>query len=247
MKNLYIDPSGGIAGDMIVSALISLGANKDKVISAMTFAANKIGEATIKINTCSDNSTQLIIDLKANNNHVDADIALKLLNELFIDLKIEKAYQEFGKKALDILISAEGKAHRENIFLTDMKHNHNNKTYLHEAQDIIIDIIGAVVGLQDLKINTNVKLISPVSVGDGNITFSHGTLPVPSPATEIVLNEFNIPWKKGPINTELCTPTGASIIAALNAEMIEKDIENLNIGTSRGGKILNIPPLKFYI
>ncbi len=86
--------------------------------------------------------------------------------------------------------------------------------HLHEAADIVFDILGAVYLLQKLKTN-NYAYISPLFVGDGKITFSHGTMDVPAPATREILISHKICWEIGPIQGELVTPTGASILAAL--------------------------------
>jgi uncharacterized protein (DUF111 family) len=130
-------------------------------------------------------------------------------------------------------------------------HKHDNEdSYLHEAQDIIIDISGAVMGMQLLNIDTNAILTESLSVGNGEITFSHGKLSVPTPATTNILNKYKIPFTMGPIDNELCTPTGASILAALNHRLERNFLKNnktKNQGTSRGTKDYQIPPLKMYL
>lgn len=400
---LYIDPSGGIAGDMFSAALISAGASESGIINGMLEAAKKLGVAEINTSTTEDNSTRLNIHFHSKHKHIKGSKAKELLNELFKEFSIKEKYREFGSKALEILINAERKAHSENFFESDHFHispigiikslyldkaprrpdenekgefyieifpkyaeglhnlekfshiyviayldksvgfsllvhppNHNsevgvfasrspfrpnpiglnivelkkieknkifispvdflnntpvidikpviksldkvetanngwlknspeniisssdNKThtashhhheqdaYLHEAQDIIIDIIGAVLGMQSLNLDTEAFIIQPVSVGGGTVNFSHGSLPVPSPATKIILEKYNIPFNQGPVETELCTPTGASLLAALDVKLIEKEINYKLQGSSRGTKLLPIPPLKFY-
>lgn len=131
---------------------------------------------------------------------------------------------------------------------------HREKTeeaFLHEAQDIVIDIMGAVAGMQLLDIEPCAELLAPVSVGGGHVHFSHGILPVPAPATSIIIEQYGLKWKKGPLEKELFTPTGAAILAALGSKVNHTTtIETLDvkaIGTSRGAKILNIPPLKLLL
>jgi uncharacterized protein (DUF111 family) len=121
---------------------------------------------------------------------------------------------------------------------------------LHEAQDIVIDIIGAVMGMQDLNIEPEAQLITPVSVGGGSVACSHGILPVPAPATKVILEQYGIEWRPGPLDVELSTPTGVSILAALGAKEATSSLEGREIvvaGRSRGTKDLDIPPLKVYI
>jgi uncharacterized protein (DUF111 family) len=129
-------------------------------------------------------------------------------------------------------------------------HDHEEEAFLHEAQDIVIDIMGAVVGMQLLGIEPEAELTAPVSVGGGHVHFSHGTLPVPAPATSIILEQYGIQWEKGPIEKELFTPTGAAILAALGTKVNAAAIDSLDvkaIGTSRGTKLLDIPPLKLML
>ncbi len=140
----------------------------------------------------------------------------------------------------------------------DHHHTHNNhhnhdleESFLHEAQDIVIDIMGAVTGLQELGVQPRAFLTCPVSVGGGHVHCSHGMLSIPAPATTVIIEEYNIPWKKGPIEKELFTPTGAAILAALDSHLIAPgEFDKLNVrasGKSRGTKTLDIPPLELVI
>ncbi len=137
----------------------------------------------------------------------------------------------------------------------DHHHGHQNELYnqpeawLHEAQDILIDIMGAVTGLQELNAPVNAVLAVPVSYGGGSVSFSHGTLKVPAPATKVMIEDYNIPVSPGPIEIELFTPTGAAVLSALGAFKTEKlpDGKPLFYGKSRGTKDLPIPPLEIMI
>jgi len=267
---LYIDPEGGFAGDMFSASLISAGADKEKVTGAMKLAASKIGKAKISVVLTHDNATRLLIKLTHNDNHLSGHSAKHLLMDIFEELGIKEKYRGFGMVALQNLIDAEIKAHKEHTFLTDHHHphdhthshgdhsghhhghlhHHSDEAYLHEAQDILLDITGAVMGMQLLNADIRAVLTGPVSLGGGMITFSHGTLPVPAPATQNIIKRFNIPVKQGPVNFELFTPTGAAILAALFPETATDQIpenEDLITGTSRGTKDLDIPPLKVYL
>ncbi len=248
---LLVDPRGGMAGDMFAAALISAGADFKILHRAMTGAAFKLGTAAISINRTVDGSSQLGIDLSPHHSHLGGTEAQAILLELFEELNIETGYRQLGLRILDILLKAERIAHRDGKF-AHLHHHHKNgeTTFLHEAQDIVIDITGAVTGLQNLNIEPAARLLAPVSVGGGTVKFSHGVLPVPAPAAEIILRSYQIPWSHGPIAEELCTPTGAAILAALNADTIQKFETDLNVlgkGQSRGSKILDIPPLKIFL
>lgn len=248
---LLIDPKGGIAGDMFTAALISAGADYSYMHAALTKAAGKLGAVNISLNKTDDRSNQLSIELTPNDNHLEGKQARRILEEVFDELDIKEVYMDFGFQILSILLEAEKKAHSDGRF--GHLHHHDNPgetTYLHEAQDIIIDITGAVCGLQNLNVSPYACLLSPISVGGGTVTFSHGELEVPAPATSIILKEHHIPWTEGPVQQELCTPTGSSIIAALDGWLTDKSLREFEVirtGQSRGGKILAVPPLKIYL
>ncbi len=88
---------------------------------------------------------------------------------------------------------------------------------LHEAQDIVLDIMAAAAGLQYLQVDMQqVGCFSPVAVGGGMIRFSHGVLPAPAPATQAILRHYRVPHVAGPVDVELLTPTGAALLAALH-------------------------------
>ncbi len=258
---LIIDPTGGMAGDMFAAALISAGADETKMIDAMLLAANKIGTAKISTSLTNDDSLRLHMEVEHSHGHLSGHKAYHLLEDIFEELQISDQYKEFGFKALDVLVKAEIKAHKENTFLTDHIHahthddghshtheHHHEDAFLHEAQDILIDITGAAFGLQLLKSPTKALLKQPVSWGGGHITFSHGHLPVPAPATKIIFDQYELAGQMGPIEVELCTPTGSAILAALSATIGESDSGNIVFkGFSRGSKDLPIPPLEIQI
>jgi uncharacterized protein (TIGR00299 family) protein len=90
-------------------------------------------------------------------------------------------------------------------------HNHPpEKVHFHEvgAVDSIIDIAGAVFGVDFLGINN--FSASPVPLGSGFTKSGHGTIPVPAPATIALLK--GIPVYSAGVEHELVTPTGAALV-----------------------------------
>ena len=112
-----------------------------------------------------------------------------------------RALEAFGELAL-----AEARVHG-----TDPETVH-----FHEvgALDSILDVVGVCAGLDALEVER--LLASPVAVGGGTVETSHGTLPVPAPATAALL--VGVPTLSGPDTTaslgELTTPTGAALLRA---------------------------------
>lgn len=270
---LYINPQGGFAGDMFAAALINAGADEAKVIGAMLKASEKIGKASVRHVLTADGSSRLLIRVEHHHGHLSSHKALHLLEHLMEDLKIETVYAEFGFRMLNALIQAEKVAHETHDF--DMgdhhfhhhhhsadaqghgKHHHHHdhahynepEAWLHEAQDILIDIMGAVMGLQLLGVPPKAQLLHPVAYGGGSVSFSHGTLRVPAPATDVMIKSNPIPVVAGPIEIELFTPTGAAALTGLGVTEVVDRPEGIFIrsGKSRGTKDLPIPPLEILV
>jgi len=85
--------------------------------------------------------------------------------------------------------------------------------HFHEvgAADAIVDIVCAAVGAEALGVEQ--VLCSPLNVGGGTVTCSHGVMPVPAPATLELLKD--VPIYSGEIQKELVTPTGAAIVKVM--------------------------------
>jgi len=85
--------------------------------------------------------------------------------------------------------------------------------HFHEvgALDAIADVVGVCAGMVRLGVDRIV--VSEVSVGGGTVGTEHGRLPVPPPAVVELLR--GVPSSGGPVDLELCTPTGAALLTAL--------------------------------
>ncbi|WP_254810161.1 nickel pincer cofactor biosynthesis protein LarC [Natronosalvus amylolyticus] len=85
--------------------------------------------------------------------------------------------------------------------------------HFHEvgADDAIADIVGAVALLADLAVEQVVT--TPLSVGGGTRSMSHGEYPIPAPAVLEIVERADWAIAGGPVETELLTPTGAAILA----------------------------------
>jgi uncharacterized protein (DUF111 family) len=245
---LFIDPAGGLAGDMFSAALISLGVPFSSIKSPMTFAAKKLGEANISTKVSEDGAQVLTIKLNSISDHLSEKTGRQILTDTFNKFSISPEYIDFGYRILSILLNAEEKAHKNYKIVITGHHHHG--PVLHEAQDIIIDILGACYGLDQLDITPRITQINPVSLGGGEINFSHGLFTIPAPATSTIIKDYSLVTKQGPVNFELFTPTGAAILAALKPEYLQVDTDDLSIdktGISRGTRQLNIPPLKLFL
>ena len=86
-------------------------------------------------------------------------------------------------------------------------------THFHEvgADDAIADVVGVCLLLDDLGVERVVT--TPLATGGGEVSMSHGTYPVPTPATLNLADEASWSLRGGPVEMELLTPTGAALLA----------------------------------
>jgi uncharacterized protein (TIGR00299 family) protein len=106
-----------------------------------------------------------------------------------------------------------------------------DRVHLHEvgALDSIIDIVGTVFALEEMRIDRIVA--SPLNVGSGTIQTSHGQYPVPAPAALRLLR--GVPVYAGAQRAELVTPTGALLVtgyAAAYGPMPPMRVERVGYG-----------------
>ena len=90
---------------------------------------------------------------------------------------------------------------------------HGARTHFHEvgADDAVADVVGACTALCSLGVGGVAVL--PLTLGRGTAQGSHGTFPLPAPATLHILEGTGIPTRLGDEEEELCTPTGAALLA----------------------------------
>jgi len=91
-----------------------------------------------------------------------------------------------------------------------------DEVHFHEvgSLDAVADVTGVCLLME--AVGAEKILCSPVHAGNGTVRCAHGMLPVPAPATEVLLR--GIPWYTGEIMTELCTPTGAALLREFACE-----------------------------
>lgn len=203
---IVFDPASGASGDMILGALLDAGAP----LSAMQEAISRLGIAGVRIRSEAASSgavrgTRVTIDAAADQPARDWQSIQELLAGSALTLPVREA----ALAVFQSLAEAEAQAHNEPI----------ERVHFHEvgAVDAIADVVGACAGLAALGAERVVSY--PVAVGAGWVTASHGTMPVPAPATANLLAARQIPVRPNPPGAdtpgELLTPTGAAILGTL--------------------------------
>jgi len=219
---LYFDCFSGASGDMILGALIDAGLPLDDVRRALgslaidrdavwTERVVRAGITATKFHVRSEDSRHAHThDHDQQHSHGGAAVA--------VHAHTHRSLGEIGRLIDSSALSTSGKARAKELFTTlgeaesAIHGTPIEKVHLHEvgALDSIIDIVGAVYGLESLGIDRVVS--SPLNVGSGTVRTAHGVYPVPAPATAKLLT--GVPVYSGAHSAELVTPTGALIVSA---------------------------------
>ncbi|MDP2845915.1 MAG: nickel pincer cofactor biosynthesis protein LarC [Candidatus Methanoperedens sp.] len=199
MKAIIFDPFSGASGDMVIGALIDLGADVIKVKEAMEFAAD--AKVDFSRTTKKGISAQFVNVVTKKDGRTRFGEILERINSLDLPADIiSDAISVFN-----ILGKAESKVHGVSL----------EKLHFHELgqEDAIADIVGACTAFHDLGLKNHRSYCTPISVGMGFVEFSHGKFPVPAPAVLEILKEYSLPWQSGHVEGEMLTPTGAALLA----------------------------------
>lgn len=226
-NGLYLDCHTGIAGDMLLSSLVDLGADVDYVHQhLLSLPLDQFSLNFAKKNKQGIQAMGLTIDFEEAHHHRKASGIFNMINESTLPNRVK----ERSMLIFDVIAQAEAKIHGMKI----------EDVHFHEvgAMDSIIDIIGSCLALEDLGID-EIKS-SPVPTGNGKIKIAHGIYPIPAPATAEILKD--IPLATFDVQSELTTPTGAAFIKALATHIGPLPAVSMsNIGYGCGTKDFEFP------
>ena len=125
----------------------------------------------------------------------------------------------------------------ESIALAEAEVHNSDITNIHFHEvgsvDAIVDVLMFCMLME--KLSPDKVVVSPVHVGSGTVRCAHGILPVPAPATAILLKD--VPIYGGKISGELCTPTGAALLKHFADEFGDMPVmQTEKIGYGMGNK-----------
>ncbi|MDY6790489.1 MAG: nickel pincer cofactor biosynthesis protein LarC [Thermodesulfobacteriota bacterium] len=217
----YFDCFSGISGDMTLGSLIDLGVPvewlqerlreiplTDFDIAVEPILRNGLRAQNVYVNVKDDGTSR-------NYDHIKS-----LIKSSPLSAGVKNNSLEIFKK----IASAEAKIHGCLI----------QKVHFHEVGgvDAIVDIVGTALCLEYLGIKK--VIASKIPLGRGFVSCSHGTLPLPAPATIEILKD--VPVYGTEIDHELVTPTGAAIIASLADSfeaMPQMTVEKIGYGAGK--------------
>ena len=254
-NTLYLDCSAGISGDMMVGALLDLGADSQKLFDILMdipaelkeLKMSRVDKAGID---CQDFDVVLVEDNhdhdmeylygenephhEHENHHHHAHRNLRDVIRIIENTKLNDNAKNIAKEIFTVVAEAESKAHNEPI----------DKVHFHEvgAVDSIMDIVAVAFCIDDLKIK---KVIVPsLSEGKGTVRCAHGVLPVPVPAVKNIVDDYNINLKIMDYEGEFVTPTGAAIVAAIRtSDKLPSNMKILKTGYGAGKREHKLPSI----
>lgn len=211
MKTLYIECNMGAAGDMLMGALYELLEDKTGFVQTM----NSLGLPGVRVTpkaaaTCGIAGTHMEVTVYGaeedhhhhHDHHHDHHHATPgYIGALIAGLPLPGEVKLNARAVYDDIAHAEAKAHGCAV----------GDVHFHEvgALDAVADVAGVCYALHLLEVDSVV--VSPIHVGSGTVRCQHGVMPVPAPATAALLT--GVPSYGGAVQGELCTPTGAALLA----------------------------------
>lgn len=208
---IIIDPqSSGIAGNMIIGALVDLGANPDKLKEIMEKSAKEFGKVEVtfeKVIKHGIDSTFCHVEMIENKPAIQYPEFIGKIENLDLDEKVK----ETSLKVFERIGEAEAKVHGRSL----------DEIHFHEvgASDAVADVIGSIYAYYSLNLDKQKIIGLPIAVGGGRVNTAHGTIPVPAPAVVEILKDAKMVG--GPVASELATPTGSAIYAEICDEIKE--------------------------
>jgi hypothetical protein len=215
---------------------VDLGADKNKIIDGIKKCEKFLSNSTIKkidfqkIQKNRIESTQLILESDENISERKGIEIKKAILDSVNELNLSIKSKTFAESCINTLISSESKIHGIS----------EDSVHFHEASsiDTLVDIVGITIAFDDLKLFEEKIVSLPVSVGGGNVSFSHGTMSNPASAVLQIFKNSNLNIQGNNVKEELTTPTGACILVNLTNESVQyyPSMNVISIGYGAGQK-----------
>lgn len=200
MRHLWVDASAGVAGDMLLGALLDAGASLDAVrraVDAVVPGAVRVGAH--QVTRAGLRATKADVEVLVDDPpHRD----WRTIERMLADADLDERTRTDSTRVFARLADAEARAH--GIEPADV--------HFHEvgALDSIADVVGVCTALVDLGVASLSG--GEVAVGSGSVRMAHGELAVPGPAVVELARGWRV-RSGGP--GELTTPTGMALLTTL--------------------------------
>lgn len=196
----WLDLAAGASGDMLLGALVDAGVPLDVPAAAVAaLPVEQVRLVTEQVSRHGLGATRVHVHTPASSTHRTwADV-----RALLAGASLSPAVRDGALAVFERLAVAEGRVHR---VAPDEVHFHEVG-----ALDALADVVGVVAGFAHLGLDR--LTASPVALGSGSARGAHGVVPVPGPAVLELL--AGVPVTAGAVPAEMCTPTGAALLAEL--------------------------------
>lgn len=202
MKICYLDCFSGIAGDMLLGALVDAGLDVGILAGAVEgLGLDGVSIRAEKVRRAGLAATKVHVDTARDHAHR----SLSKIEGIIEGADLATEVKDASLRVFRRLGEVEALAHGIPI----------ERVHFHEvgALDAIADIVGSCAGLHAMGVER--IHCSPLNLGSGTVVAAHGTLPVPAPATARLVEGLPT-YAEGP-SVELTTPTGAALVATLSS------------------------------
>ena len=200
MRIAYFDCFSGISGDMTLAALVSAGWPPAEVeLLPSRLGLEGVSVAVSETRRGPFAATRVDVRVEGAQPHRHLHHVVAILERAQLPARVRQRAAEVFRR----LAEAEAEVHGSTV----------EKVHFHEvgAADALVDVAGAIAGLEALGIER--VYASPPHLGRGFVESAHGRIPVPAPATALLLR--GAPVVLGDVEAELTTPTGAALLATL--------------------------------
>jgi uncharacterized protein (TIGR00299 family) protein len=200
MKYVYLDASSGVSGDMCLGALLDLGVDAALFKERMAGLRLPVEIAVRRVRRGGFSAVKVDVRVKG---HDGIERTFADVERVILRSRVSPAVKDRARAVFRRLFEAEAKVHGRRF----------KDAHLHEAgaDDALVDVVGTAFLLEELGVAE--VYCSPLNVGSGWVETSHGRLAVPPPAVAELLK--SAPVYSAWVESELVTPTGAAIVAAL--------------------------------
>lgn len=204
--HLHLDPVGGAAGDMFIAAMLHARPDlTDRVLAdvAAVLPAD-VGRPELTEHVASgimSRQFKLVLAKGGTNARHGADTTYKAMRALLETAPLSDGTADAACAILHRIAQAEAQVHDIPI----------DRVHFHEIADwdALMDVTAA--GSICAALDGATYSLSPLPLGGGLVDTAHGKLPVPAPATALILQGYD--WHDDGIAGERVTPTGAAILA----------------------------------
>ncbi len=207
MRIAILDPFAGISGDMLLGALLDAGVGSEWLQSLpQRLGFPEVGVEIQAVTRCGVRATKVDFRIPEGRSGLGQHGAhVGQLVEVVRRSSVSEPVKARAVRAFELIGTAEGRVHGVPA----------DRVHLHEvgAVDAVLDMVGVCEGFEHLGAGAVYNL--PVAVGTGWVEAEHGKLPVPAPATALLLEGVEV-TRGGPVEGEAATPTGAALLRVLS-------------------------------